>query len=185
MTSQFQYKNLSYDPRHDLKLVSLLAHLPGVLCVPSDIGVTNLHEFIQYAKANKGKLSFGSFGDGTHPHMIAEYINKQLDIDLLHIPYRGEAASLQALIAKEVQIGMFSTMNAASQITSGNIKAIAAALSNAINQVVQETNTKSRLATDLGVLVQGTSPTRFEEIYDQEINTWKMLFENSGAQAIG
>lgn len=230
MLSQFQYKNLPYNPRKDLKLMSLLAHIPILFCVPGDVEVNNLQEFTEYAKANQGKLSFGTYGDGSHPHLILDYLNQTLGTDLLHVPYRGEAPTLQALIAKEIQVGVSSAIGAAPQIKSGNLKAFAVlsherlsflpdvatfaeqgmtdsvfttlgwiataapgstsphiveTLSKAINNVILEASMKERLANELGVLAVGTTPTRFEETYDQDAPVWKMLFENSSAQVIG
>lgn len=106
------YKSLPYDPVKDFDPVVLLTQAPNTVLVNKDLPVQTLPEFIAYAKARPGKLSFGSSGNGTAQHLAGEMFKSQAGIDLLHVPYKGGAASLTALRAGEVQ-AMFEVLPSA------------------------------------------------------------------------
>lgn len=228
MINQFQYKNLSYDPRKDLQLVSLLAYAPVAFCVPIDMPVNNMAEFEQYVADNKKNMSYGSYGNGSYSHMILEHLNRSLQAQMPHIAYRGEVGVIQALMGNEVQIGVSSAVNAGPQVAAGSIKAIGIVgnqrldalphvptmieqgytdpayeivgwiamaapantpkdvvqrLSEQTNKLLQTEELKTKLAT-LGLLAEGTTPEDFENIYNSQFETWKTMFENSGASVI-
>ncbi len=102
------YKNLSYNPLTDLVPIVQIADVPNVLVVHPSLGVKNFEEFIAYAKANPGKLNYGSTGVGTSSHLSGYMLGKRVGIDLTHIPYKG-ADALNDLLAGRLQF-MFATI---------------------------------------------------------------------------
>ena len=102
------YKNLSYNPLTDLVPIVQIADVPNVLVVHPSLGVKNFEEFIAYAKANPGKLNYGSTGIGTSSHLSGYMLGKRMGIDVTHIPYKG-ADALNDLLAGRLQF-MFATI---------------------------------------------------------------------------
>ena len=98
------YKKLSINPIKDLAPVGLFASTPSVIAVPNSLPVNNLEELIAYAKANPGKINFGSAGSGTSHHLAGELFKQQAGIEAQHIPYKGSAPALMGLMRGDVQI---------------------------------------------------------------------------------
>src|SRR5690606_18295132 len=88
-----------YDPLKDFTPVAMVATSFGALAVNKDLPVTNLQELIAYAKANPGKLNYGSAGNGTITHLYGEIFKQAAGIDIVHVPYRGSALAMNDLIA--------------------------------------------------------------------------------------
>jgi len=95
-----------------------------VMLVHPSVPAKNLSEFIAYAKANPGKITMSSAGNGTPPHMAGELFKMMADVDLLHVPYRGGGPALADLLGGQVQV-MFSNLPADDFITSGKLRALA------------------------------------------------------------
>jgi tripartite-type tricarboxylate transporter receptor subunit TctC len=95
---------LKYEPMQDLLPVGMTGDVFMAIVVSGELPVKNLRELIAYAKANPGKLSYGSSGIGTVGHLCGEYLKKRTGTHIVHIPYRGAPAALQACMANEVQI---------------------------------------------------------------------------------
>jgi tripartite-type tricarboxylate transporter receptor subunit TctC len=104
------YKNLAYDVQRDLAPVALTAVVPLALVVNPGVPVNNVREFIAYAKANAGKLSYGSAGNGNVTHLAAFQLVRHHDIDATHVPYRGSAPADVDLVAGQIQF-MTDTIN--------------------------------------------------------------------------
>jgi tripartite-type tricarboxylate transporter receptor subunit TctC len=118
------YKNLSYNPLTDLAPIVQIADVPNVLVVHPSLGVRNFEEFITYAKANPGKLNYGSTGIGTSSHLSGYMLSKRMGIDVTHIPYKG-ADALNDLLAGRLQF-MFATIPSVIQyIQAGKVVPIA------------------------------------------------------------
>ena len=118
------YKNLSYNPLTDLVPIVQIADVPNVLVVHPSLGVKNFEEFTAYAKANPGKLNYGSTGVGTSSHLSGYMLGKRVGIDLTHIPYKG-ADALNDLLAGRLQF-MFATIPSVIQyIQAGRVVPIA------------------------------------------------------------
>ncbi|WP_404300565.1 Bug family tripartite tricarboxylate transporter substrate binding protein [Alicycliphilus denitrificans] len=124
LVNQFQYKRLAYDPRKDLTLVSQLAIAPMTVSVPEKSPVKNMAELRQYLMANKGKLSYGSYGNGSYSHLVLEHLNQAWQADMIHVPYRGESAVVQALLSGEVALGICSGVVAVPQAKAGKIRVL-------------------------------------------------------------
>jgi tripartite-type tricarboxylate transporter receptor subunit TctC len=98
----FLYRSISYDPVADFEPVTLLSHQPCVMIVPKSSPVQSVADFINYAKANRGKVSYASAGHGTSPHLCGELFKRMTGIEMTHVPYRTGA--LQDLIAGHVDV---------------------------------------------------------------------------------
>jgi len=84
--NQTLVKSLPYNTSKDLSPVVLMARTANVLAVRADLPVNNLQELIAYAKQHPGKLSYGSFGNGTTPHFAGEMLKSMAGIDMVHVP---------------------------------------------------------------------------------------------------
>jgi tripartite-type tricarboxylate transporter receptor subunit TctC len=117
------YHNLGYDPIKDFAPISLVAMQPNLLVVNPELPVKTLAELIAYAKANPGKLNFGSSGIGTSQHLAGELFKRGAGVDMVHVPYRGDA--MVDLMAGRLQM-MFETLPVSlAYVQSGRLRAIA------------------------------------------------------------
>jgi tripartite-type tricarboxylate transporter receptor subunit TctC len=122
--NQTLYKGLKYDPLQDLHPVVQIADVPNVLVVPAGLPVNSFAEFMRYARANPGKVSYSSTGVGTSSHLSGFMLFKNAGIDALHVPYKG-ADALNDLLAGRNQ-AMFATIpSVISHIKAGKLKAMA------------------------------------------------------------
>jgi tripartite-type tricarboxylate transporter receptor subunit TctC len=101
------HKQLPYDPGADFTPLVMIAGAPFVLVVNADMPVKSVKEFIDYAKANPGKLSYGSGGPGAPHHLYAELLASMTGIKMIHVPYKGTLPALNDVIAGHIQL-MFS-----------------------------------------------------------------------------
>lgn len=117
-------KNLPYDPFDDLTPLTMAAELPICLVVAADFPANNMAELIAYAKANPGKMSFGSSGPNTTHHLAGELLKVAAGIDIVHIPYRGGNPALTDFLAGQIPL-LFATLSTAMPyIDNGRIKAL-------------------------------------------------------------
>jgi tripartite-type tricarboxylate transporter receptor subunit TctC len=120
------YKNLTYDPVHDLVPVGMLHTLPNVLVVHKTIPVENLKDLIAYARAHPGELTFASAGNGTASHLAGEMFKTAAGVDIVHVPYRGGGGSVTAdLMAGRVSMMIETVTNALTLANSGELRALA------------------------------------------------------------
>ena len=119
------YKSLPFDFQRDIAPVAGLAELPLVMDVTPSLPAKNVAEFIAYAKANPGKISFASFGVRTISHLAIELLKIQTGIDVLHVPYLGGAPMVTDLLAGRVQAGIDALPNSLAHIRSGGVRGLA------------------------------------------------------------
>src|SRR5258707_14345389 len=98
---------LPYDVKKDVALITLVVRVPEVLAVHPSLAVNSLAELIAYAKANPGKVNFGSAGGGSITHLAGELLKAEAKIDMVHVPYKGAAPAVTDLVAGQVQLGIF------------------------------------------------------------------------------
>jgi len=122
----FLQKNLTYDPVNDVLPVFNFAETPHILVVPSSLPVSTLAEFIAYAKANPGKLHYGSAGIGSPPHLAADNLARLAGLQMVHIPYKGVGGAMPDLVAGRIQLISMSLGSARPNIKAGTFKALAA-----------------------------------------------------------
>ncbi len=124
------YKSLPFDAVKDITPIAVIGDSPGVLLVHPSLPIRNLRELIAYAKANPGKLNYGSSGNGTSLHLLAVMLAKEADIDIVHVPYKGNAPMLTDLMGGQVQLGFQSTTAGAPVVRAGTLRAIAVTTKN-------------------------------------------------------
>jgi tripartite-type tricarboxylate transporter receptor subunit TctC len=118
------YPTLPYNPLVDLVPVAQIADVPNVLVVHPSLPVKTVDEFIAHAKANAGKLNYGSTGIGTSSHLSGNILGKRAGIDVVHVPYKG-ADALRDLLAGRIHF-MFATIPSVKQhIDAGALRAVA------------------------------------------------------------
>lgn len=115
------------DPAHDFAPVTLMASNPHVLVVHPSIPVTNLREFIEWARIRKGTATFASFGNGSSGHRGFELLTKVAGFDMGHVPYKGVAPTTTDLISGQVDAMLTDLPLALAHVQSGKLKAIAVA----------------------------------------------------------
>jgi tripartite-type tricarboxylate transporter receptor subunit TctC len=119
------YKNLNFDYMRDFEPVASIDVVPNVMDVSLAVPVNTVPEFIAYAKANPGKISMGSGGVGSSPHVAGELFKMMTGIDMVHVPYRGVALATTDLLPGRVQV-LFDTLPASiANIRAGKIRALA------------------------------------------------------------
>jgi tripartite-type tricarboxylate transporter receptor subunit TctC len=119
------YNNLGYDPEKDFEPITLIGTQTNVLYTHPSVPAKSLGELIAYAKANPGKLSFGSGGNGTPAHLAGELLKMEAKIDMTHVPFRGTGPALQNVIAGHVPMAFNPPPPLLPHIENGAIRAIA------------------------------------------------------------
>ncbi len=121
----YSLSTMPYDPRRDLALVTTVVRVPEVVVVHPSFPAKTLAELIAYAKANPGKVTFGSAGAGGITHLACELLKAEARIDLLHVPYKGAAPAVNDLLGGQVQMGIFDVPVVLPHIKSGKFRALA------------------------------------------------------------
>ncbi|MBI4191096.1 MAG: tripartite tricarboxylate transporter substrate binding protein [Betaproteobacteria bacterium] len=119
------FKNLPYHPIRDFAPVSMIGTTPNVLVVHPSVPAATMREFIAYAKANPGKILYGSSGVGGSPHLAMELLKTMAGIDMLHVPYKGSGAVLTELLSGQIQTTSSSVTGQLPYIKSGKLRALA------------------------------------------------------------
>jgi tripartite-type tricarboxylate transporter receptor subunit TctC len=119
------YPKLAYDPRSAFAPVSLVSRGPIVIAVNAEVPARTLKEFIDLAKRTPGKLSYGSAGNGTPPHLAGELFKAVAGVDLLHVPYKGGAPAINDLAAGVVQAIFEGQVALIPHLKSGRVRALA------------------------------------------------------------
>jgi tripartite-type tricarboxylate transporter receptor subunit TctC len=124
-TAKVLNPNLSYDPATDLTPISLLARLPFVLAVHPSVPANTVAELIAYAKANPGKLNYGSTGPGTLSHLATEDMSRLAGFQAEHVSYRGVAQAVLDLVAGRLQLFLAAPAGVLAQVQDGRLRALA------------------------------------------------------------
>jgi len=125
VSNQFLIKNMPFDPTKDLEPVILVSQSPLALVVHASVPIKTLGEYIAFAKARSGELTFGSSGVGSPHHIAGEYLASLAGIKLNHVPYKGSAAATADVIAGHVQSAIVSLGGILEQAKSGNVRILA------------------------------------------------------------
>lgn len=118
------YKKLSYDFIRDTAPVAGIMRLTNLMVVPISLPAKTVQEFIDYCKANPGKVSYASSGNGTSVHMSAELFKALTKVEMTHVPYRGSAIAFPDLISNKVQVIFDNLPSALEQVRGGNLRAL-------------------------------------------------------------
>jgi len=118
------FSNLAVNPQKTLQPVAMIGDVPNILVVPSNIGVKNWKDFIAYTKANSANINYGSTGIGTTAHLISFLFSQKINVNALHIPYKGAEAT-RDLVAGRLQFMFATAPSVVPLIKSGQLTAIA------------------------------------------------------------
>jgi tripartite-type tricarboxylate transporter receptor subunit TctC len=156
------YPKMPYDAIKDFAPISLVAVTPNVLVVNPSLQVNTAKEFIAYAKANPGKLAFGSGSNGSAGHLAGELFKAETGADMLHVPFKGAAPAMQALLAGDTQLMFDNLASSTPQVKAGKLRALAVT-----------TAQRSKLAPELPTLAEAGLP-------GFDITTWFGLLAPAG-----
>ena len=123
----YLYNSLPYDPEHSFAPITLMVQSDQFLLAHPSVPAMDLRELVALARREPGKLTYGSYGRGSQPQLVYEMLNKKDGLDLLHVPYKGIAPLLTALIAGEVLLATGSSGVAGTLLKAGRLKALAIA----------------------------------------------------------
>ena len=119
------YKKVNYDALKDFAPVGMFSASPNVLVVSANLPAKNVAEFLALARSQPGKLNFSSAGAGTTQHLSGELLNTLTKIKVTHIPYKGSAPALTAVISGEVQLSFANIPAISAHVKSGKLRALA------------------------------------------------------------
>ena len=117
--------NAGFDPLRDFVAIAPLTTIANVLLVHPKVQAKNLAGLIELARANPGKLTYGSGGVGSAPHLATELLKSIAKIDLLHVPYKSATIALTGLLAGEVDVVIVAASSAAAYVKDGRLRALA------------------------------------------------------------
>jgi tripartite-type tricarboxylate transporter receptor subunit TctC len=119
------FTKLPYDARKDFAPVIYLGYVPNVMAVNAKVPAKNLKDFITYARANPGQLSFASSGNGSTQHLAGEMLKLTAKVNLVHVPYKGSGQAITDLLAGVVQLNIDTMPPVIEHIKSGSLRALA------------------------------------------------------------
>jgi len=125
VTSAYLYARLPYDPQKDFIPVTLVATAPLMLVVHPSVAAKSVQELVALAKANPGRLSYGSGGVGSTPHLSGELFKSLAGIDALHVPYKGGAPALNDLVGGQLSFMIENVPGTMPFVKAGKLRALA------------------------------------------------------------
>jgi tripartite-type tricarboxylate transporter receptor subunit TctC len=120
----YSFSKLPYDVKKDVAFITLVVRVPEVLAVHPSLPVNSLAELVAYAKANPGKISYGSAGGGSITHLAMELLKAEAKLDMVHVPYKGAAPAVNDLLGGQVVAGIFDVPVLLGHVRSGKLKAL-------------------------------------------------------------
>jgi tripartite-type tricarboxylate transporter receptor subunit TctC len=118
---------LPYSPQRDFVPIGLIGYVPHIVVIANGIPAKNITEFVAYAKANPGKLAFGSSGTGSPHHLAGEIFKKMTGIDMVHVPFKGSAPAMNAVMSGDIHFASLDFPVVAPQVGGGKLRPIAIA----------------------------------------------------------
>jgi tripartite-type tricarboxylate transporter receptor subunit TctC len=119
------YAKMPYDPRKDFAYVGIATEAPYVMVTNAALGAKTVAELTTAAKAKKGSIRYASFGVGSLPQLNLEAFNQRVGTDLQHVPYKGAAAAVQAVVGGEVEVALTSAPSILGFVRDGRLRALA------------------------------------------------------------
>ena len=156
------YGNITYDPVKDFIPITQVASTPNVLVVNPQVPATSVRQFIADAKANPGKLNFGSGSTGSAGHLAGELFKTLAGVEMTHVPYKGAAPAMNDLIGGQIQLMFDNLASSLGQVRGGRIRALAVT-----------TAKRSALAPELPTIAESGLP-------GFDISTWFGVFAPAG-----
>lgn len=170
------YKKLPYDTAGAFAPVVLMVQVPNLLLVPADLGVSSVPDLIALAKSRPGRLNYASAGNGTFPHLAVEMFKHLSGTSITHVPYKGAAPALTALLSGEVQLLSNDLVTATQHVKSGKLRALAitsATRSPALPDIptLAEAGLRDYVAVGWqGIMVPSGTPAAVVDRLNNEIN---------------
>jgi len=121
----FMVPKMPFDWQRDLALLTMVVRVPEAVVVTPALGVNSLAEFVAYARANPGKINFGSAGAGSITHLAVELLKREAKIDMAHVPYRGVGPAITDMLGGHIQMLVGDVPFLVPHVQSGAIKALA------------------------------------------------------------
>ncbi len=121
------YRKLPYDGLRGFTPITVLVRFPWVIAVHASLPANTFPELVAYAKANPGKIAYGSFGLGSSAHISVDYLKRLLGIELVHVPYKGAGPAVTDLLANQIQMMMVTPLLVEPHARAGRLKLVAAA----------------------------------------------------------
>ena len=121
------YKKLPYDGVRGFSPITVLVRFPWVIAIHPSVPANSFQEFVAYAKAKPGAISYGSFGLGSSGHISVDYLKNLLGIDIVHVPYKGGGPAVTDLLGGQIQMIMVTPLLVEAHARAGKLKLIAAA----------------------------------------------------------
>jgi len=156
------YSSLPYDPVKDFVPITLIARVPNMLVINNDIPAKNVAELIKLMKANPGKWSFASSGNGTSQHLSGELFKSMAGVEMQHIPYKGSPPALNDVMGGQVSMTFDNITTAWALAKGGKLRALAVT-----------TASRSPVAPDVPTLTESGLP-------GYEIGSWQGVFASAG-----
>ena len=119
------YPNMPYDPVKDFAPVAMVARMPNLLVLHPSVPAASVAELIALAKARPGTLAFASAGNGTTQHLAGELFKKMADVDMIHVPYKGNAPAVTDLVGGQLQVMFDNIPVSLQQVRAGKLRALA------------------------------------------------------------
>ena len=159
----FMYSKLPYDPAKDFAPVTLAGSIPLFIVAQSSLGINNLADLVAYAKANPGKLTYGSSGIGSIHHITMESLKAALGLDIVHVPYKGAGQSVPAFIGGEVSLVVSAYTALAAHVKSGKAKLVTVTSATRVPQApevapVADMVPGFNFSSEMGVVVPAGTP---------------------------
>jgi tripartite-type tricarboxylate transporter receptor subunit TctC len=190
------YSKLGYDPLKDFAPVTLLAEVPNVITIRQSLPANNLKEFIDYGRANPGKLNFGTSGLGTATHLASVLFLGQTGIKGVNVVYKGSSQALVAMIGNEVDLVVIGPPAALPHIQAGRVKALAVMRATRLASMPQVPTTReagvanTEVITWYGLLAPAGTPraivNRLHDIWAKAAATPELRekMQSSGSEVI-
>jgi tripartite-type tricarboxylate transporter receptor subunit TctC len=191
------YTKLPYSLERDFAPVTVLAAVPNVVVLHPKNNFKTLQELIAFAKANPGRLNYGSAGSGTSHHMIGELFKQTTGVDLTHVPYKGAGPLMQDLLAGQVDMAFDGMGTSANQIKAGKLRPLAVT-SATRNRVIPDVPTMKEAGVDFAIsltwyaifAVKGTPQPAIDRMYAETVKVLQMpdikdIWASQGADAGG
>src|SRR3954467_641396 len=153
------YHSLPFDTERDFSAVSQVASLPQLFAVHPGTPYGSFQDLVAYMKAHAGKIDYGSVGIGSPSHMAGELLKLKLDIDMMHVPYRGGGPAVAAAMAGDVPLLIVSIPAAMSQVRAGRLRALAVS-----------TAKRTPILPDVPTVAEATG------LKDFEVDSWYAVF---------
>lgn len=115
-------KRLAYNPDKDLVPVTMMARSPNVFIVHPSLNINSLADLIAFAKANPGKIRYGSPGIGSNPHLIGEVFASRAGVQLTHVPYKGGGAGIADVVSGQIEMLITGVVTASARVKGGQVK---------------------------------------------------------------